>query len=106
MSVSSVRVDAGQATSRRFDRVGVEVPEVELEAGVLAQQRQPHHAVCGVRGLDGRGGAVAVPRDHLGALAGVSGREVLAQQGVQQGGLAGLHRAHQGHPERFVEAMT
>ena len=46
---------------------------------------------------------VAVPGDDPGALAGVGRRELLADQRVEQGRLAGLDLAGDRHPQRLVE---
>ena len=49
------------------------------------------------------GDAVDVPGDDLRALAGVGRRQLLADEGVEQGGLARLHLAGDGDPQRLVE---
>ena len=51
------------------------------------------------------GDAVAVPGDDAGALAGVGRRQLLAHQGVEQRGLAGLDLAGDGDPQRLVEPV-
>ena len=94
----------GHSTSRYWIVVGRPTVEVDLQGPVGAAEAQLDR-----RPLEHRRGhpvhvAVAVPRDHAGALAGVGRRDVLPDEGVQQRRLPRLDLAGDGHAQRAVEA--
>ena len=105
------RVDEGQLDEllRRpadldpLDRLERQAAEVDVERAVLAPERELPGAGRPQLGDHPVAEGVAVPGHDPGALAGVGRREPLADEGVEERRLAGLHPARDGDPERLVE---
>ena len=72
--------------------------EVDLDGAGHPVERAGFGAAVAQVGGPRVGGAVGVPSDDPGALAGVGGRQLLADQGVEQRRLPGLDLAGDGHP--------
>jgi hypothetical protein len=84
---------------------GVDAAEVDADGAAVAGER--HLARLALAGLERGpvGDAVSVPGDDAGALAGVGGRQLLADQRVEQRRLAGLDLAGDGDAQGLVEPV-
>ncbi len=87
------------------DLIGEEGAEIDVDGTVGPGEPELARFAADQLGPHLIGVAVAVPGDDPGALALVGGRQLLADQRVQQCGLARLHLAGDGDPERFAEAV-
>ena len=87
-----------------LDAVDAVLAEVDRQLAVLAPERQVDAALGPQVGAHAVPEAVPVPRHDLGALAGVRGRQPLADQGVEQRRLAGLHPTGDRDAQRLVES--
>ena len=84
---------------------GGQLAEVDLERAALPRPRPGHRGPLQRVDHHLRGWALGVPGDDLGALARVGRGQLLAEQRVEQGGLAGLDLAGDGQPERPVQPV-
>ena len=105
------RVDQGQvgellrgpADLDAFDRLERQAPEVDIERAVLTPERELLGAGRSQVGHHPIAERVAVPGHDFGAFPGVGRRQPLADEGVEERRLAGLHPAGDGDPERLLE---
>ena len=97
----------GPVDAQRVHAVDAGSPEVDHERAPPVHDGQLCEAACrcGARRRSGRR-ARLVGRHHPGALGGPGGRDLLADQGVEQRGLARLEGAGQGDAQRAVEPVA
>ena len=93
----------GPADLDPLDRLDGEVAEIDRQRAVLTAEREVARAAGSQFGDDLVAEGVAVPGHDPGALARVGRRQSLADQGVQEGRLAGLDPAGDRHPQRLVQ---
>src|SRR5690606_23344166 len=84
--------------------VGGQVAQVDVQrAAVAVEAKLPRGATGGGVGEDPVGVPVLVPGDDAGALARVGGGQPVADQRVEEGGLAGLDASGDGDAQRLLQ---
>ena len=86
------------------DGVGVQTVQVDVQRTVVAvEAKLPGGTTVGRVGEDLVGVPVVVPGDDAGALAGVGGGQPVADQRVEERGLAGLDASGDGDAQRLIQ---